>query len=127
MVKVLIVEDDRTEQILLKALVEKMGHTAFLSPNGKHALEALQVNDDISLVVSDYQMPEMDGSSLASTLKASRGTKRKIPFIMVSGVMKVSAISSCLADGVDFFLPKPVDGAELQNYVKLCLSQTRGS
>lgn len=123
MKKVLIVEDDLTNRNLLKALVEKKGVMAMMSPNGRHALEVLDVDPDVAVLVCDYQMPEMTGRDLIEAL-IERG--RYIPTIVVSGVVSVHDISDLLESGADFFLPKPLNPTEFFEYLDSCLRKDPG-
>ena len=61
MSRILIAEDDRISQKLAAKIVEELGHTAFVSPHGKHAYEALKAGNDFDLLLTDIMMPEMDG------------------------------------------------------------------
>ena len=82
MIKILVVEDDVVTQKLVVAILEKEGYSAFVSPNGRHALEALQVNH-FDLMITDVMMPELDGFSVMDILQKEK-TTRDIPIIVIT-------------------------------------------
>jgi len=120
MARILIAEDDRISQKLAAKIVEELGHTAFVSPHGKHAYETLKSNDDIDLLLTDIMMPEMDGQQLIQTLRGDQQFN-DLPIIIMSAVVGVSEISNLLKLGATLFLAKPLDRTELQGYIERCL------
>lgn len=80
---VLIVDDEPAQQSLLKELIKSSGMKAQTANNGKEALEKLD-EEKFDLILTDIQMPQMDGFELLSRLKASSET-REIPVIALSG------------------------------------------
>ncbi len=122
MAKILIAEDDATTQILVAKYVEKMGHSAFISPHGRHAYETLIANKDFNLLVSDIMMPEMDGRQLIKTIKGN-SSLRDLPIIIISAVIGVSDISDLLELGANFFLQKPMKREDFEEYVNRCLNK----
>jgi len=120
MAKILIAEDDRISQKLAAKIVEEMGHNVFISPHGKHAYEALTAGNDFDLLLTDIMMPEMDGQQLIKTLRGDQQFM-DFPIIIMSAVVGMSEISNLLKLGATLFLAKPLDRAELQNYIRRCL------
>ena len=120
MAKVLIAEDDRISQKLAVKIVEELGHTAFVSPHGKHAYEALTACNDFDLLMTDIMMPEMDGQQLIQTLRGDQQFM-DFPIIIMSAVVGMNEISNLLKLGATLFLAKPLDRQELQTYITRCL------
>ena len=114
MAKILIAEDDPTTRLMLARTLESMGHQILLSPDGAHALETLQCNPGISLLISDMVMPRMDGRAL---INAVRQSGFKLTLVIMSAVVGVKEISDLLDRGATFFLAKPIRLAELREYV----------
>ena len=80
MAKILIVEDSPVDQLLIKRLLVRPGWVTQLAHNGKEALELIgKVRPD--LVITDLQMPEMDGLEL---VKAVRTTDSSLPIVLVT-------------------------------------------
>lgn len=120
MAKILIAEDDRISQKLAVKLVEELGHTAFVSPNGKHAYESLMTNSGFDLLLTDIMMPEMDGRQLIQTLRGDQQFDN-LPIIIMSAVVGLNDISNLLKLGATLFLAKPLEREELQDYLARCL------
>ena len=122
MSKILIAEDDRISQKLAAKIVEGLGHTAFVSPNGEHAYEALKAANDFDLLLTDIMMPKMDGQQLIKTLRGDQEFK-EFPIIIMSAVVGMSEISSLLKLGATLFLAKPLNQDDIQDYLTRCLNK----
>lgn len=125
MAKVLIAEDDRISQKLAAKIVEEMGHTAFISPHGKHAYETLIAANDFDVLLTDIMMPEMDGQQLIKTLRGDQQFE-DLPIIIMSAVVGINDISNLLKLGATLFLAKPLDKGELQGYLSRCINKKCG-
>lgn len=122
MSRILIAEDDRISQKLAVKIVEELGHTAFVSPDGLHALEALKSSNNFDMLLTDIMMPKMDGQQLIQTLRGDQQFK-DLPIIIMSAVVGLGEISNLLKLGATLFCAKPLNKAELQGYVCRCLSR----
>lgn len=122
MVKVLIAEDDRISQKLAGKMVDALGHAAFVSPNGRHAYEALQAENDFEILITDIMMPEMDGRELIRKLRNSEQYAH-LPIIIMSAVVGLNEISSLLKEGATLFLPKPLKIDDLKDYLHRCIDK----
>ena len=120
MAKILIAEDDRISQKLAVKIVEELGHTAFVSPHGRHAYETLLASNDFDLLLTDIMMPEMDGQQLIQTLRGDQQFD-SLPIIIMSAVVGINDISNLLKLGATLFMAKPLDRLELQSYIVRCL------
>jgi CheY-like chemotaxis protein len=78
----LLVEDDPHVSLTIENLLTAIGHQCISVNNGIEALEALDERTDIELVITDYQMPKLNGSELVNRLR-SKGLQ--IPIIILSG------------------------------------------
>ena len=116
--KVLVVDDEPTSCRLICLALEKLDYITIASFNGRHAWETLQANHDIGLLVTDVVMPELDGEQLVHQVREAREFA-KLPIIIMSAVVGPKAVSSLLEQGATWFLPKPVDLAEVQHYASL--------
>lgn len=126
MTKVLIVEDDNTSRKLLTHTIELLGHTAIQASNGSYALNILKDNPDINLVITDLMMPNLDGRDLIKIMH-NDSSLINIPVIMVSGYIKLQEIVDVLNLGAYRFMPKPVDTAQLKEYVRELLGYNPNS
>ena len=123
--KILVIDDDILTRKVLSNMVEKMGHWAILSSNGKHAWETLWENPDIALVITDMMMPDMDGRELAQIIRGNQAFY-DLPLLLVSGVIEQSEVESILKLGHCEFCRKPVSADSFKKTVARLLAGERG-
>jgi two-component system sensor histidine kinase/response regulator len=113
--RVLLAEDNATNQKLAVRLLEKRGHSVVLAGNGREALKQFE-DGAFDLILMDVQMPEMDGFEAVAairTLEASRGGRGRTPVIALTAHAMKGDRDRCLAAGMDGYLAKPLRPAEL--------------
>ncbi len=106
MPKVLVVDDSATIRRIIKNTLERIGYPDVVeAENGIDALTKLK-EGDISLVMTDWNMPEMDGITLVKSIRASDkfGT---VPIIMVTTEAEKSEVMEALQLGVNDYIVKP--------------------
>lgn len=113
--KILIVDDD---ELTLVSLEHSLKQNDYEVSRAKSVAEALEVLDKerIDLVVSDIMMPNVSGLGFLSLLKNFYFDR--IPVIVISSLDKGDVVTNSLGMGADYFLPKPVDSAELMKCIK---------
>jgi CheY-like chemotaxis protein len=122
MAKVLVAEDDQSSRVTLKHIIEGMGHSVILSPDGEHAFATLETNSDINLLITDVMMPKLDGQELIRKVRDTESLS-KMPIIIISGVVGPKAIHSFLEGGATWFLAKPLEVAAVKDYVQRALGK----
>ncbi len=111
--KILLAEDNPINQRLATVLLESRGHTVTLAENGLEVLEALEC-DQFDLILMDVQMPELDGIATTEQIRAhERETGGHIPIVALTAHALKGYPERCLAAGMDAYLPKPLDEADL--------------
>jgi signal transduction histidine kinase/ligand-binding sensor domain-containing protein/DNA-binding response OmpR family regulator len=116
--RVLIVEDNATNQILARRMVEKLGHRAEVVGNGIEALAALE-RGGYDLVLMDCQMPEMDGYEATIELRKRESlTGRHVPVIAMTANAVEGDRERCVAVGMDDYIAKPVRYPDLAAMVQ---------
>ncbi len=108
MASVLIVEDESTDLIILRDIVESSGHEVHLATGGEQALN-LYMGRSVDVVVTDLQMPHMDGLELMEALQALFPA---VAIIVVSG-KGPELLAAAMAKGALVAFSKPVDPQEL--------------
>jgi CheY-like chemotaxis protein len=106
--RVLLAEDNRTNQIATVRMLQILGYQVDVAINGIEAVEACR-NVDYQIVLMDNQMPEMDGLTAASevrTLELARG-KPPVPIIALTANAMAGDREKCLAAGMTDYLTKP--------------------
>jgi two-component system sensor histidine kinase/response regulator len=112
--RVLVVEDNATNQQVLNAVLRNLGVQVTLASNGQEAVELVQ-NRDFDLVLMDCQMPVMDGfQATAAIRRLPLGRGERLPIAAVTANALKSDEQKCLAAGMNDFLPKPFKRAQLQ-------------
>jgi CheY-like chemotaxis protein len=114
---VLVVDDDNVSLSLLCKLVEALGYNVIQAQNGFQAREILN-GQAVDLVISDYDMPDMDGLEL---LKFVKGTFPRLPFILVTAYSNLKVINEAWADGAFDFFQKPVFVDRLNQTIRLAV------
>jgi signal transduction histidine kinase/CheY-like chemotaxis protein/ligand-binding sensor domain-containing protein len=111
--KVLVIDDNATNLRILKIQLEKWKMVAIAVSSGEEALIVLSKNNDIDLVITDMQMPDMDGITLSTHIKA---LPRSYPIVLLSSVGNESKkIYPHLFNAV---LTKPVKQLQLFNVIQ---------
>lgn len=117
--KVLVAEDNRTNQLVLRRQLEKLGCQAHLVDDGQQALDRLRA-EAFDLVLMDCQMPVMDGFEATRRWReeeALRGGVR-VPILAVTALTLQAERSECLECGMDAVLTKPLRQADLDGAMR---------
>lgn len=112
--RILIVEDDVVFRRLLQRSLEKWGHLVTCASNGAMAMDLLK-EEDFSMVITDWMMPEMDGIELVQHLRSRVGFTYII--ILSHRSLKADMVEG-LESGADDFLTKPFDRDELRARIR---------
>jgi CheY-like chemotaxis protein len=103
--KILIVDDDTTNRLVLTAYLKKDGYSVVAAENGQEAIEMF-LSEDPELILMDVMMPVMDGYEATAKIKALSDEKF-IPIIFLTAMTDEKALSQCVEVGGDDFLTKP--------------------
>ena len=117
--KVLIVEDDSSLREALCDTLELAGYTIAAAADGRTALDFLE-RDNVGMVVSDVQMPKMDGNSL---LKRIRSRQPDIPVVLMTAYGTVQKAVEAMRNGASDYLLKPFEADALVEMVARFLPQ----
>jgi len=106
--RILLAEDNKINQTVAVAMLEKLGHTAILANNGLEVLQALE-EDGFDLVLMDIQMPEMSGFEATEAIRQQEREKGgHIPIVGLTAYAMKGDRERCLAAGMDAYIPKPL-------------------
>jgi len=111
--RVLVAEDNPTNQMLVSALLDQQGHRVSIVDNGRLAVERA-AQEPFDIILMDVQMPEMSGlEATAAIREAERQTGRHIPIVALTARAMAGDREQCLAAGMDAYVSKPVRADEL--------------
>ncbi len=110
---ILIAEDNPINQKLAVRLLQKQGHTSIVANNGREALETW-ARQPFDAILMDMMMPEMDGLEATIAIRErEKTTGAHIPIIAITANAMTGDREKCLAAGMDEYISKPVDVAQL--------------
>jgi CheY-like chemotaxis protein len=122
MARVLVIEDDDAVRSLVIRMLERVGHEVVATPDGREALR-LFGEEPTDLVITDINMPGMDGIEVISAFRAMRAG---VPIIAISGgglMPKELLLSSAAAMGAVEVVSKPFEISRLVGAVDRALQQ----
>ncbi len=120
---ILVVEDNRVNQLVASRTLEQMGHRVEIAANGKIALEILGRNI-YDLILMDIQMPGLDGyQTTAAIRELELEQNRRTPIIAMTAHAMKGDRERCLAAGMDDYLAKPLCREAFQQAVAKQLSR----
>lgn len=126
MTKILVVDDEEDLEVLVKQKFRKkirdQEYEFVFASNGKHALEQIQNHPDIDVVLSDINMPEMDGLTLLSKLNEQPSVLKSV---IVSAYGDMDNIRTAMNRGAFDFVTKPVDFGDLELTLEKTIRQVR--
>jgi class 3 adenylate cyclase len=121
--RLLIVDDNKVNRLLLGRGVEQQGHEVAFAENGRQALDMLH-EKDFDLVLLDIQMPEMDGYQVLEKLTCDLDL-RDIPVIITSAMDELDSVVRCIEMGAEDYLTKPVNPVLLKARIGASLEKKR--
>lgn len=121
--KVLVVDDDRTNRMMITYRLEVSGIQTDIAENGHIALEKLR-REQFDVVLLDIVMPELDGYATLERIRTD-GALRDIPVVMMSALGEMDSVIRCLELGAVDYLPKPLDSLLLASRVNAILLKAR--
>jgi two-component system, sensor histidine kinase and response regulator len=111
---VLLVEDNKVNQMLAVALLKKRRHDVTVADDGRQAVELVR-RFDFDVVLMDVQMPEMDGLEATRLIRRMEASSaRRIPIIAVTAHTMEEDRQACLDAGMDDYVRKPIDPDQLE-------------
>ena len=118
--KILVAEDNKLNQILIKKILVALNMSVSLAENGKEAIEILE-KEAIDLILMDIQMPVMDGYQATEHIRThfdNEPDKKNIPIIALSAAVTEAEREKAKHLGMNFFIPKPFKEEEIIETIK---------
>ncbi|MDR0239225.1 MAG: response regulator [Deltaproteobacteria bacterium] len=117
---IMIVDDSKTIRNLLAFVVKAEGFRVTTAEDGLDALEKLYSMETVDLIVSDVNMPRMDGFTFIKTLREQDGYK-DVPIIVLSTEGKEQDIATGMQLGANMYMVKPAEPAKMIRNIKMLL------
>ena len=115
--KIMIVDDHRTSRMLIRDALEQLGISQIVfAEDGEEALKTM-MTAPCHMVISDFNMPKLDGLQLLKAIRSYAPTK-KTPFIILSGRGDQELVMKAAELGVNNFLVKPISVPVLQKTIE---------
>jgi HAMP domain-containing protein/CheY-like chemotaxis protein/signal transduction histidine kinase len=118
--KVLVVDDDIRNIFALNSLLERHSMQVITATNGQEAIKLVESTDDLSLVLMDVMMPEMDGYETMRRIR-SKHQFRLLPIIALTAKAMKGDREKCLEAGASDYVAKPVNTDQLLSLVRMWL------
>ena len=126
MAKILVVDDETDLEVLIKQKfrqkIREHKYEFLFAINGKHALEQLELNTDVDIVLSDINMPEMDGLTLLSRINEQNTLLKAV---IVSAYGDMENIRTAMNRGAFDFVTKPVNFEDLELTMEKTISHVQ--
>ena len=116
---ILCIDDDKIGVYLRKAVLQSAGYSVLMASSGREAIEIIESEPRIDLVIVDYVMPGMDGTMVAAAIRTSRP---KIPIVMLTAYV---AVPENAQNWVDHIIRKGQEPAVFLQEVAKLLNQKR--
>lgn len=118
--RILLVEDNATNQLVANGMLETLGLYADVAANGLEAIEAIRISSDTqpySIVLMDCQMPEMDGYDATRAIRAGEAGEenKQLPIVAMTANAMQGDREKCTNAGMDDYIAKPINLSVLQS------------
>jgi len=120
--RILVAEDNPTNQKVIRKILESVGHQPLLVNNGEQALEALG-NESFDLAILDMQMPVMGGLEAIKIFRFAH-PQTALPFLVLTANATTEAKKECQEAGASAFLTKPIDPKALLAQITTLVPQS---
>ena len=111
--RVLVAEDNRVNQFVVKSLLERLGHSCVLAADGEAAVECAR-DGRFDVILMDCHMPKLDGCDATIQIRSIEPEGRRVPIVALTASVLTEDRNRCYASGMDAFLAKPITAAALE-------------
>ncbi|SHM68769.1 PAS domain S-box-containing protein [Duganella sacchari] len=122
---ILVAEDNHLNQMVIEQQLTLLGFAADLTANGEQALARWR-SGDYALLLTDLNMPAMDGYQLTAAIRTAESPERPIPIVALTANALKGERERCKAAGMNDYLSKPASLAALQNMLESWLPKAPG-
>lgn len=120
---VLVAEDNKTNQMLIKILLDEMGIDYKVVDDGKEAVQAF-LDEDFDLILMDINMPKMDGIEATQQIRKANKDTNTVPIIALTANAMKEDVQKYLKAGMNGHISKPIDNTLLAKELSRFLTET---
>lgn len=125
--RILVAEDNSTNQTIIRQLLESAGHTVLLASDGEEALDIYEAESP-EIAILDFNMPERSGIEVLSAIRTMEPTGIRLPVVILSASVTPETRERARRAGADEFVGKPFDASNLLQAVdRLARRSARGA
>ena len=117
---ILIVDDSKTIRNLVAFILKNEGYKIIAAEDGLDGLEKLYANPDIEMIISDINMPRMDGFTFIKTVR-EQDTYRDLPIVVLSTEGQEKDIQKGISLGANLYMVKPAQPQQMVKNIKMLL------
>ncbi len=117
---ILIVDDSKTIRNLVAFIMKKEGFKVTMAEDGMDGLEKLYSSEHIDLIISDINMPRMDGFTFIKTVREQEAY-RDVPIVVLSTEGKEQDIQQGISLGANLYMVKPAQPDKMMKNVRMLL------
>jgi len=122
MLKFLVVDDSVTMRRIIENSLKHLGYNhVFIATDGTEAIKLMKLNPEINFIITDWNMPFMDGISLVKYIRGQEKLK-DIPVLMITTRGVKDEIITAMQAGVNNYIVKPFDQKTLKDKIDLILA-----
>lgn len=115
--QILIAEDNKINQLIIRKVIEDWGATVTIADNGQEAIKKL-IENDYDLILMDIQMPIMDGYTAVQTIHSTLSpSKRSVPIMAMTAHATMNEKQKCIDKGMNDYISKPFEPLELKKKI----------
>lgn len=118
--QILIVDDSKTVRNLVAFIMKKEGFKVTAAEDGLDGLEKLYSMEKVDLIISDVNMPRMDGFTFIKTVR-EQATYRDVPIVILSTEGQEKDIQQGLGLGANLYMVKPAQPEKMVKNVRMLL------
>jgi two-component system chemotaxis response regulator CheY len=119
---ILIVDDSRTVRNLVAFIMKKEGYKVTMAEDGLDGLEKLFSSEKIDLIISDVNMPRMDGFTFIKNVREQEAYK-DVPIMVLSTEGRPSDISTGMQLGANLYMVKPAQPEKMVKNIKMLFGE----
>jgi two-component system sensor histidine kinase RpfC len=121
--RILVAEDNKTNQMVIQKILERAGHKPYIVNNGQEALDAIE-STPFNIIIMDMQMPVMGGIEAAKIYNFTASHEEKVPVIILTANATKEALNECKDAKVDSYLTKPINVRRLLETIETLSNNT---